>query len=73
MFLSYVKQLLSIEKSNLFDLNNFLLLLLLLTVFSWALVSDRVLTSVQSEQASQAEKGKFVKVVVSLFINSMEK
>lgn len=72
MFLSYVKQLLSIEKSNLSDLNNFLLLLLLLTVFCCALVSDRVLTSVQSEQASQAEKGK-VRVVVSLFINSMEK
>lgn len=72
MFFRCVNQLLNIEKSNLSLLNNFLLLVPLLTMFSWALVSHRVLTSVQSEPASQAEKGK-VKAVVSLFINIMEK
>lgn len=60
------------EKSNLSSPCSFLLLLFLLTVFSWALVSHKVLKSVQSEQAKQAEQGK-VEIVVSLLINKMEK
>lgn len=60
------------EKSKLSNPSSFLLLLLLLTVFSWALVSHRVLKRVQSEQAKQAGKGK-VEIVVSLLINNMEK
>lgn len=60
------------DKSNLSNPSSFLLLLFLLTVFSRALVSHRVLTSVQSEQAKQAEKGK-VEAVLSLLIYCMEK
>lgn len=72
VFLRYVKQLLSVEKSNLSNLNNFLLLLLPWTVFLGTGQSQAPHKSVQSEQASQAENGN-VKVVASLFINSMEK